>query len=452
MAKFDEGFYNDGTALAPTLESTAGTPTCADGAIELDAGDGVRSVADDWDLEDSRIPIQIATPSDIDAFFLALDIGGTQRPTLQKHWSGWRAGNINGAIDGGNYGNFAGSGAQKPYAQMRHSGDTIFWETSDDGVTWDTPFYSTDTYGDVSSCQAYLFKEGSGAVEILEVGAPPTDEPALAITTQPSETASGYVMDPAPVVQMTTDGETVDTSFTGNITAELIGAGGVLLGTLTEAAVLGVSTFDALRPCQAGTFMLRFSAAGVDDLDSNNFTVTSGTGVTILGGDMPKFEMRRNEGTASLRRIHFDIVDDGGNAWDGDVDGVKARLSRNGVFVSESPADIVQDEDGSFYVELAQPFTDVAEGTGIVARVPADSGRRAAKGYAQIIPNDSYVPGPDQQFALVRAIIRAANGLDGFKQQLLQELQQVEVTVPGEGPETAPAVIVGTPVVTSIGE
>lgn len=452
MAKFDEGFYNDGSALAPTLEVVDGSPAIVSGDIVLDAGETVRSVDDDWDLTESRLPIRISSPGSIDEFYVALDIGGTQRPTLNKHWSGWRAGNINGDIDGGNYGNFAASLVNKPFAQMRESGGTIFWETSDDGETWDEPFYSKDDYPDPTACQAYAFKAGSGSVTIEEFGAPPTDAPALAITTQPSATQSGYVMSPSPVVKMTTDGSAVDTSFTGSITAALVGAGGVLLGTLTEAAVLGVATFDALRPCQAGTYQLRFSATGVDDLDSNNFTVTSGSGATILGGDMPKFELRRNEGTASLRRIHFDILDDAGEPWDGDVTGVKARLSRNGVFVSDSPADIVQDEDGSFYVELAQPFTDVAEGTVVCARVPADTGRRAAKAYAQILPGDSYVPGADQQFALVRAIIRAANGLDGFKQQLLQELQQVEVTVPGEGPETAPAVITGTPIVTSIGE
>lgn len=261
---------------------------------------------------------------------------------------------------------------------------------------------------------------------------------ALVVTTQPSNTASGYVMSPAPVVRMTTDGSTTDTGFTGNITVAIVGPGGVLLGTTTVAASAGVATFNALRPCIAGTYQLRFSASGVPDLDSANFTVTSGSGATISGGDMPDVEIRRNEGTANLRRIPLLIEDDAGAAWAGSVTGVKARLSQNFGSETDSPADIVRVAGKLHYVECAQAYTDIAEGGKITARVPAASGRREALAIGKIIPADTYAAAVNET-SLTNKIVRAVNGADGYIVEKDPLNNQITLTIPGVGTITIPA-------------
>jgi hypothetical protein len=321
---------------------------------------------------------------------------------------------------------FVGGGDYTPA-----SGDTAAKDAGTD--------LSADSYLPHTTDLAGYTVSGSWDVGALEYQAAAT--PALLVDTQPSTTASGYIMSPSPIVEMTTDGSTVDTGFTGNITAALIGSGGVLLGTTTVAAVAGVATFSALRPCIAGSYTLRFSASGVDDLDSDSFTVTTaggGSGTILLGGGMYTTQIRRNDGTAALRRIYFDIRDDVGAAWSGSVTGVKAKLGVNGVGNDDSSADIVRVAGALHYVELAQTDTDIAEGSVITGRVPAASGRLEATGAGQIIPGDSYAAAVSET-SLVNKIVRAANGADGYIARKNVAESRIELVIPGVGTVNIPA-------------
>lgn len=90
-------------------------------------------------------------------------------------------------------------------------------------------------------------------------------------TTQPPDTTGATIFIPNPVVTST------DTGFTGNVTVALIDSGGVgatLSGTLTQAAVAGVATFDDLEVNLNGTYRLRASASGYSSVLSDEFTIS----------------------------------------------------------------------------------------------------------------------------------------------------------------------------------
>ncbi len=280
---------------------------------------------------------------------------------------------------------------------------------------------------------------GAGIAAFVE----DSDDPALSIDEQPTATQSGYLIDPAPVVHVLDAEGALDTSFTGNVTASLLGSGGVLLGTLTVAAVAGVATFDDLRPCEAGSYQLRFSASGYADLDSAAFAVTAGEGSTVIvRQEAPMRPIRRNEPTAALRDIPITILADDGSPWDGDPDaggGVKAMLSQNFGEETESPANIVKIAEGDFRVRPTDAYTDIAEGSIIKARVPAAAGRRQAFGYAHIIPADTYVSAEVARKAIVDAVVIASDGGNGYNIAKMPESNQIARTIPGVGVVTITA-------------
>lgn len=272
----------------------------------------------------------------------------------------------------------------------------------------------------------------ASGVNVRHIAFVEDDLAALTVAAHPTTTASGYLIDPAPAVQVLDAAGALDGAFAGNVTAALVGSG-VLLGTTTVAAVAGVATFPALRPCEVGSYQLRFSAAGFDDLDSAAFTVTSGAGSTVLLGDsMQSPPIPHNTGTAALRRILLDIRDAAGAAWAGSVAGVKAKLSKGGDAESDSPADIVRIAGSLHYVECAQPYIADTVGLAVAARVPAADGRLEARTVTSIIPGDSYATAL-QQDALVVALIRASVGLDGFGYEIDETNSRVRLTLPGVG-------------------
>ncbi len=166
---------------------------------------------------------------------------------------------------------------------------------------------------------------------------------------------------------------------------------------------------------------------------------------------MSSVQIRRNEATASLRRIPLTIRDDAGAAWAASVTGVKAKLSVNGAAETDSPADIVRVAGTRHYVELAQPYTDIAEGSIISARVIADTGRLEASSDAQIIPADSYADAVSET-SLVRSIVRAANGADGFSVVKDPDSNQITLNIPGVRTINIPATFSeSSPAVTSLG-
>ena len=96
----------------------------------------------------------------------------------------------------------------------------------------------------------------------------------MSFGTKPSVISnSGTALSSQPVVRVLTADGVVDTSFTGIVTASLLGTG-ALGGTVRKAAVAGVAAFTDLAITGAGTSQLKFTAAGRGDLQSYSITTT----------------------------------------------------------------------------------------------------------------------------------------------------------------------------------
>lgn len=103
-----------------------------------------------------------------------------------------------------------------------------------------------------------------------------TGAAASVMSVQPTNVASAiHPIAPSVVVNQTTDGSTVDTSFQGNVVCTKATGTGALSGTLTVAAVNGVATFANLIITGSGAHTLTFTAAGYTAVTSSSFTVTT---------------------------------------------------------------------------------------------------------------------------------------------------------------------------------
>jgi hypothetical protein len=116
----------------------------------------------------------------------------------------------------------------------------------------------------------------------------------LGITTQPAfhSGAASATFGTSPVVKAyLSDGTTVDTAYTGTVTAALVTANGATLGSTTSVAcVAGVATFDDLDVDTAGAYQIVFTASGLTSATSNWFVVGAAmllradAGVSDTGG------------------------------------------------------------------------------------------------------------------------------------------------------------------------
>ncbi len=170
-------------------------------------------------------------------------------------------------------------------------------------------------------------------------------------------------------------------------------------------------------------------------------TPSTATHITILlNSSYMHRDIRRNEPSASLRRLPLHIYTPEGAAWNESVTGVKARLSIDGGTETDSPADIVRVGGTLHYLELAQAYVDVAPLSVIVARVPEAEGRLPAVADATIIPADAVDPVlTDAQIA--KAVYRSQAGLDGYGVTKDVPNSQLVHTIPGEeSPVAVPAV------------
>jgi hypothetical protein len=88
----------------------------------------------------------------------------------------------------------------------------------------------------------------------------------LSVTDQPTTGVSTVTL--ADIVV-----ESTDTASTATVTAALYSGSGELIGTLTEAMVAGVATFDALKIVGTGAHVIRFSAVDHNPVDSATITI-----------------------------------------------------------------------------------------------------------------------------------------------------------------------------------
>ncbi|MGH7513176.1 MAG: galactose oxidase-like domain-containing protein [Gemmatimonadales bacterium] len=140
--------------------------------------------------------------------------------------------------------------------------------------------------------------------------------PSLAVATQPSSTAaSGVAFASQPVVQLKAPDGSDKAQAGVAVTASLASGTGTLDGTVTEQTnASGTAAFGDLSITgAAGTYTLRFAAAGVIPAISSGITISGGTGNSIL--------LTTNPPTSALDGEVFDptvqpvvqVKDGGGN-------------------------------------------------------------------------------------------------------------------------------------------
>jgi len=141
--------------------------------------------------------------------------------------------------------------------------------------------------------------------------------PSLAVATQPSSTAqSGVAFGVQPVVQLKAPNGSDKHQAGVAVTASLASGTGTLAGTITEQTdANGTATFTDLSITgSAGSYTLRFAAAGVIPAISSGITISGGSGSSIV--------LTTNPPTTALDGEVFDpsvqpvvqVKDAGGNA------------------------------------------------------------------------------------------------------------------------------------------
>lgn len=79
---------------------------------------------------------------------------------------------------------------------------------------------------------------------------------------------------PAFTVEARRPDNSLDNTFSGNISLSMASGPGSISGTLTQAAVNGIATFNDIQFTQAGTYTLVASASGLTGATSGNITIT----------------------------------------------------------------------------------------------------------------------------------------------------------------------------------
>ncbi|HEV7605925.1 MAG TPA: glycoside hydrolase family 44 protein, partial [Steroidobacteraceae bacterium] len=163
------------------------------------------------------------------------------------------------------------------------------------------------------------------------ITAPPAR--TLAVVTQPQGAASPAQLAMQPVVQVRSNGVLDGTDNTTVVTVSILAntgtAGATLSGTTTATAVGGVATFTNLGIIVTGSnYQLRFTAPGVTETTSGNFSIIAG-GAVIPPSTPPASQITFNvDSTHDVRAISRFIY--GMNGWDPSVRPANLTLSRSG--------------------------------------------------------------------------------------------------------------------------
>jgi autotransporter-associated beta strand protein len=104
----------------------------------------------------------------------------------------------------------------------------------------------------------------------------------LAFGTSPPATGSVGVNLTSFTVEARRPDNSVDNTYTGNITISKASGSGTLSGTTSVAAVAGVATFSTLQLSAADTYTLTGSASGLTDITSGNIVVSIANTTAIL--------------------------------------------------------------------------------------------------------------------------------------------------------------------------
>ena len=142
------------------------------------------------------------------------------------------------------------------------------------------------------------------------------ESPSLAVVTQPSSTAqSGVELAVQPVVQLKAANGSDMTQGGVAVTASLASGTGTLDGTVTvQTSGAGTATFSDLKITgPAGSYSLRFAAAGVIPAISSAITLSGATGSTVLLTTNPPISALDSEVFDPAVQPAVQVKDGGGN-------------------------------------------------------------------------------------------------------------------------------------------
>ncbi len=148
----------------------------------------------------------------------------------------------------------------------------------------------------------------------------------LAIQTQPSLATGGSPFGVQPVVLVQDDDHNTITSDTSNVTAWIFSGSGTLSGTTTVSAVGGVATFTNLRLDNVGEYVLRFTDATLQVIDTDPFTVGVGGPVALAIQTEPASAA---DDVPFVTQPVIRILDAGGNTVAGATNEVTVTISTN---------------------------------------------------------------------------------------------------------------------------
>ena len=132
------------------------------------------------------------------------------------------------------------------------------------------------TLGGVDGAQTFTVSASGLGTLTVSATATGGSSNALSVTTGPATTqVAGVALTPAVVVSAKDALGTVQTGFTGAVSATIASGptGASLGGTVSVNAVAGVATFSTLRLTKVGTYTLQFAAIGYASATTATFTV-----------------------------------------------------------------------------------------------------------------------------------------------------------------------------------
>ncbi|MCC6466109.1 MAG: hypothetical protein IT463_12285 [Planctomycetes bacterium] len=128
----------------------------------------------------------------------------------------------------------------------------------------------------------------------------------LVITQQPTTVKVGTSIAPDILVEARDGLGTVDTSFTGSVSAAVATGSGATGGTTSVNAVAGEATFSALTVSTVGSKTLGFTATNLTTATSNSFNVTAdrliitaGPTTTVAGASISTITVEAQDGSGN---------------------------------------------------------------------------------------------------------------------------------------------------------
>jgi hypothetical protein len=148
----------------------------------------------------------------------------------------------------------------------------------------------------------------------------------LVIVQGPQDVTAGHTFGSNPTVFVEDKfGNLVNTDTSKVTVSVATPTGGVVVGTLTQAAVGGIATFNDLAPSTAGAMTLKFADGKLTTDTSDSFTVAPGNASKVAFGAAPVGAVAG----VTMTAVTASVEDQFGNVVTGDTSNVKIALATN---------------------------------------------------------------------------------------------------------------------------